>query len=166
MRREELVEFAKDMKAWRNRQVPQVTQQDLAALLGTTRATIANIESGRHSTREAWLDKLSKLIYAGAGEGRSAMDKSARAHYTATLPCPHCQCVSPGPVDGATYCIHCGEQLGRSCKACGMVSALLAKFCQECGTPLTATVARYVTKRDAQKASQDGAEGDNAGAPV
>jgi class 3 adenylate cyclase/tetratricopeptide (TPR) repeat protein len=49
--------------------------------------------------------------------------------------CPRCGADNP---DGAKYCIECGIPLTPRCPQCGADVLPRAKFCAECGTPLTA----------------------------
>ena len=49
--------------------------------------------------------------------------------------CPHCEADTP---DGAKFCIECGTPLTPRCPQCGADTRPRAKFCGECGTPLTA----------------------------
>jgi class 3 adenylate cyclase/tetratricopeptide (TPR) repeat protein len=48
--------------------------------------------------------------------------------------CPHCKADTP---DGAKFCIECGTPLTPRCPQCGADTLPRAKFCAECGTPLT-----------------------------
>jgi class 3 adenylate cyclase/tetratricopeptide (TPR) repeat protein len=49
--------------------------------------------------------------------------------------CPRCDADTP---DGAKFCIECGTPLTPRCPQCGADTLPRAKFCGECGTPLTA----------------------------
>ena len=49
--------------------------------------------------------------------------------------CPHCDADTP---DGAKFCIECGTPLTPRCPQCGADTLPRAKFCGACGTPLTA----------------------------
>jgi class 3 adenylate cyclase/tetratricopeptide (TPR) repeat protein len=49
--------------------------------------------------------------------------------------CPRCESDNP---DGAKFCIECGTPLTPRCPQCGADTLPRAKFCAECGTPLTA----------------------------
>src|SRR5215510_6600438 len=49
--------------------------------------------------------------------------------------CPRCDTDTP---DGAKFCIECGTPLTPRCPQCGADVLPRAKFCAECGTPLTA----------------------------
>jgi class 3 adenylate cyclase len=49
--------------------------------------------------------------------------------------CPHCEADTP---DGAKFCIECGTPLTPRCPQCGADTLPRAKFCGACGTPLTA----------------------------
>lgn len=44
--------------------------------------------------------------------------------------CPACQSENR---EGATFCLRCGERLGRLCGKCGEVSSPAARFCDQCG---------------------------------
>jgi class 3 adenylate cyclase/tetratricopeptide (TPR) repeat protein len=48
--------------------------------------------------------------------------------------CPRCEADMP---DGAKFCIECGAPLTPRCPQCGADVLPRAKFCAECGTPLT-----------------------------
>ena len=48
--------------------------------------------------------------------------------------CPHCDADTP---DGAKFCIECGTPLTPRCPQCGADTLPRAKFCGACGTPLT-----------------------------
>ena len=45
--------------------------------------------------------------------------------------CPHCEADTP---DGARFCIECGTPLTSRCPQCGANTLPRAKFCGECGT--------------------------------
>jgi predicted amidophosphoribosyltransferase len=49
--------------------------------------------------------------------------------------CPRCDASTS---DGAKFCIECGTPLTPRCPQCGADTLPRAKFCAECGTPLTA----------------------------
>jgi class 3 adenylate cyclase/tetratricopeptide (TPR) repeat protein len=49
--------------------------------------------------------------------------------------CPRCEADNP---EGARFCIECGIPLTPRCPQCGADTPPRAKFCAECGTPLTA----------------------------
>ena len=49
--------------------------------------------------------------------------------------CPHCDADTP---DGAKFCIECGTPMTPRCPQCGADTLPRAKFCGACGTPLTA----------------------------
>jgi class 3 adenylate cyclase len=49
--------------------------------------------------------------------------------------CPYCEADT---LDGARFCIECGTPLTPRCPQCGADTLLQAKFCAECGVPLTA----------------------------
>jgi class 3 adenylate cyclase len=49
--------------------------------------------------------------------------------------CPRCDADTP---DGAKFCIECGTPLTPRCPQCGADTLPRAKFCGACGTPLTA----------------------------
>jgi class 3 adenylate cyclase len=51
------------------------------------------------------------------------------------MSCPHCEAETS---DGAKFCIECGAPLTPRCPQCGADTLPRAKFCGECGTPLTA----------------------------
>jgi hypothetical protein len=49
--------------------------------------------------------------------------------------CPRCEADTP---DGAKFCIECGTPLTPRCPQCGAHTLPRAKFCGACGTPRTA----------------------------
>ena len=53
------------------------------------------------------------------------------------MDCPACGSEQP---DSARFCIDCGAPLTHACPQCGATLPERAKFCAECGTPIAAAV--------------------------
>lgn len=117
-----------------------LTQAHMARRLGTTRASMANFESGRTAVPrgelgagiEKQLDEWKKETLERYGV------KQESEFYYSDIECPNCKKETPGPMQGAKFCIHCAYEFRpKTCPRCGNKEQPDSVYCRICRTKLT-----------------------------
>ncbi len=103
-----------------------LTQQRLAEISGVSRDVLASFESGRTPIPNG--DAVLKLVRMLYPELNS--DTAVSIIHL----CPYCKGQSPGPDEGACFCMRCGRKLGEPCHRCEAVIAKGHNFCGKCGS--------------------------------
>lgn len=101
------------------------TQQQVADLVGCSRASIASFECGRSPMPEGSTTLgLVKLLYPCVDSDCMLLRSSI---------CPHCAEAIPGVAEGASYCMKCGVSIADRCHECGAPLIHGSLYCSHCG---------------------------------
>lgn len=122
-----------------------MTQEDVGRLLGCSRMSITNWETGRIAQPRTILaraieDLLREWLTVSAEESEPGVTAVAEepAFYVPAVLCPHCRARVPGPIQKARCCLNCGHRFApRRCARCGhVVVSVEAVYCEGCGGAL------------------------------